>query len=116
MLSHSIFSRCASRVGRLGGKQEILIGSAQAKCKVGNLIHELGHTLGFFHEHSRPDRDQFVKVAFELVKPGESCVNNTPTHRMPPPPDYIFSKISQYISSAYEQLPWIQFSRACKNR
>ncbi len=62
-------------MGRLGGKQEILIGSAQAKCKVGNLIHELGHTLGFFHEHSRPDRDRFVKVAFERVRPGESSMH-----------------------------------------
>ncbi|XP_028414987.1 zinc metalloproteinase nas-10-like [Dendronephthya gigantea] len=61
---------CASRVGRLQGKQEILIGSPQAKCKVGNLIHELGHTLGFFHEHSRPDRDSYVRVAFDRVRPG----------------------------------------------
>ena len=58
-------------MGRLGGKQEILIGSVEAKCKVGNLIHELGHTLGFFHEHSRPDRDDFVRVALEKVRPGE---------------------------------------------
>ena len=62
--------RCASRVGRLGGKQEILIGSVDAKCKVGNLIHELGHTLGFFHEHSRPDRDNYVSVAWQHVKEG----------------------------------------------
>ena len=74
-MSHFAFARCASRVGRLGGKQEILIGSVQAKCKVGNLIHELGHTLGFFHEHSRPDRDDYVKVAFDLVRPGESSMS-----------------------------------------
>lgn len=53
------------------GRQEILIGSVEAKCKVGNLIHEIGHTLGFFHEHSRPDRDQFVKVNLDLVMQGE---------------------------------------------
>ena len=63
-------------MGRLGGKQEILIGSVEAKCKVGNLIHELGHTLGFFHEHSRPDRDNFVRVALEKVRPGESRMSN----------------------------------------
>lgn len=61
---------CASRVGRLKGKQEILIGSKEFKCKVGNLIHELGHTIGFFHEHSRPDRDDFVKIASDLIRPG----------------------------------------------
>ena len=53
------------------GRQEILIGTVEAKCKVGNLIHEIGHTLGFFHEHSRPDRDQFVKVNLDLVMQGE---------------------------------------------
>ena len=32
--------------------------------------HELGHVLGFFHEHSRWDRDQFVTVHYENIKPG----------------------------------------------
>ncbi len=32
--------------------------------------HELGHVLGFFHEHARWDRDQFVTVHYENIKPG----------------------------------------------
>lgn len=32
--------------------------------------HELGHVLGLFHEHARWDRDQFVTVHYENIKPG----------------------------------------------
>nr|QNH72404.1 toxin candidate TRINITY_DN21784_c8_g1_i1 [Ceriantheomorphe brasiliensis] len=61
---------CASYVGKIGGKQIISIGSLSSKCKVGNLIHELGHCIGFFHEQSRPDRKRYVKVIYDNIKPG----------------------------------------------
>ena len=32
--------------------------------------HELGHVLGFFHEHARWDRDSFVTIHYENIKPG----------------------------------------------
>ena len=34
-------------------------------------VHELLHTLGFVHEHTRPDRDNFVEVNTENIKPGK---------------------------------------------
>lgn len=34
--------------------------------------HELGHVLGLFHEHQRWDRDQFIHVHFENIKPGRA--------------------------------------------
>jgi hypothetical protein len=34
--------------------------------------HELGHALGFFHEHQRWDRDQFVTIHYEDIKPGRA--------------------------------------------
>lgn len=32
--------------------------------------HELGHVLGFHHEHQRWDRDEFVTIHYEHIKPG----------------------------------------------
>ncbi len=32
--------------------------------------HELGHVLGFFHEHQRWDRDRYVTIHYESLKPG----------------------------------------------
>ena len=34
-------------------------------------VHELLHTLGFVHEHTRPDRDNFVEVNMDNIKPGK---------------------------------------------
>lgn len=32
--------------------------------------HELGHVLGLLHEHARWDRDAYVRVHYENIKPG----------------------------------------------
>lgn len=34
--------------------------------------HELGHALGFHHEHARWDRDQYVTIHYEHIKDGRS--------------------------------------------
>ena len=30
----------------------------------------IGHTLGFYHEQSRPDRDQLVEIKFDNIIEG----------------------------------------------
>lgn len=37
----------------------------------GQVQHELMHALGFFHEHSRPDRDSYVTVRDEWIQDGK---------------------------------------------
>ncbi|XP_076434596.1 bone morphogenetic protein 1-like [Babylonia areolata] len=62
---------CHSMVGKSlsGGAQEL---SLMPPCaKRGTALHEMLHALGFFHEHSRPDRDQWVEVLLNNVRAGK---------------------------------------------
>ncbi|CAD6185221.1 unnamed protein product [Caenorhabditis auriculariae] len=61
---------CCSYVGRRGeGPQAISIGK---NCdKFGIVVHELGHVVGFWHEHTRPDRDQYVDIFYKSIQTGQ---------------------------------------------
>ncbi|XP_017263105.1 astacin-like metalloendopeptidase isoform X2 [Kryptolebias marmoratus] len=58
---------CASYVGYIGGGQGLFVAPP---CSSGNIIHELLHTIGFQHEHTRSDRDQFIEIVQDNILPG----------------------------------------------
>lgn len=55
-----------SRIGRVGGEQLIRLTDNFDR---GVVVHELLHCLGIWHEHSRPDRDQYVRIQWENILP-----------------------------------------------
>lgn len=55
---------CQSHVGR-----QFFPGGQAIRCQLtvggfsrGAILHEMGHAAGLFHEHQRPDRDEYVTV------------------------------------------------------
>lgn len=57
----------ASPVGRQGGEQALLLAGSATK---GNMMHELMHAAGFYHEQGREDRDEFIQIFLENVAEG----------------------------------------------
>jgi len=56
---------CSSWVGKTGGEQEVWVAES---CTEGSIIHEIGHAIGLFHEHTRPDRNSFISVQHDNIK------------------------------------------------
>ncbi|KAM3855963.1 astacin-like metalloendopeptidase [Vipera latastei] len=62
--------RCWSYFGKIGGRQQLSL--LKNGCIYKGLIqHELNHALGFLHEQTRSDRDNYVKINLEYVAKGE---------------------------------------------
>ena len=55
---------CSSWIGRKGNKQEINLAS---RCNTMNIVHEIGHALGLWHEQSRADRNSYVSIIWENI-------------------------------------------------
>ncbi|CAI4229706.1 unnamed protein product [Auanema sp. JU1783] len=58
---------CASNVGKSPNGGDQLVSLAPECIRLGVIAHEVAHALGFWHEQSRPDRDQFVNVRWENI-------------------------------------------------
>jgi hypothetical protein len=59
--------RSQSSVGMIGGQQNIHVAGASER----TIVHEIGHALGLWHEHQRPDRDLYVYIVEEQMSKDE---------------------------------------------
>ncbi|PTL78647.1 M12 family metallopeptidase [Vitiosangium sp. GDMCC 1.1324] len=91
---------CYSYVGDIQqGEQQLSLGQG---CEFkGTAVHELMHSLGFYHEQSRPDRDQYITVNFQNVGQGmtsqfDICQDCT-TQDIP----YEYASIMHYGAQAF---------------
>ncbi len=60
-------SGCSSSIGQIGGQQFVNLATG---CSTGNTIHEIGHTLGLWHEQSRTDRDNHILIDWSNIQVG----------------------------------------------
>lgn len=62
---------CNSYVGKIGGSQRLNLQAPYANeghcIWVGTIAHELIHAIGYYHEQSRTDRDDFVYMNWDNI-------------------------------------------------
>uniref|UniRef100_A0A8R1DY38 Zinc metalloproteinase n=1 Tax=Caenorhabditis japonica TaxID=281687 RepID=A0A8R1DY38_CAEJA len=76
---------CWSFVGKQASLREQSL-SLEPSCTdhVFVIAHEIAHTLGFFHEHARVDRDNFISIDYSNVNPNLTfAFAKVPTHQIP---------------------------------
>uniref|UniRef100_A0A8B9LFL4 Metalloendopeptidase n=1 Tax=Astyanax mexicanus TaxID=7994 RepID=A0A8B9LFL4_ASTMX len=91
--------KCYSSVGRTGGKQVVSL-STRGCVYHGIVQHELNHALGFYHEHTRSDRDRYVTINWQNIDPTmQYNFNKENTNNLNTPYDY--SSVMHYGKTAF---------------
>ncbi|XP_032869678.1 astacin-like metalloendopeptidase [Amblyraja radiata] len=93
---------CYASVGRAGGMQLVSLSQPCLAKGKGVVEHEIMHSLGFWHEHARSDRDKYIKIEWKNVWPGyehnflKQNTNNLKTK-------YDYGSILHYSRSAFSR-------------
>ena len=90
---------CSSQVGRVGGEQVIRLHRTTG-CYTAAAIHEIGHTVGLYHEHQRLDRDEHLTIR-------SAAVANSSQYRAAHPGSgpYDPASVMHYVSRHMETIP-----------
>ncbi|CAF3988560.1 unnamed protein product [Rotaria sordida] len=98
-------SGCSSYVGRVneGGQRVTLQMKSYCVDREATVMHEFMHALGFWHEQSRPDRDDYITIDFNNVQSGKEHNFNkysfevTDTLNLP----YDYNSVMHYSKTAF---------------
>ncbi len=90
---------CSSYIGMIGGAQNLTLAST---CSSGNAIHEIGHAIGLWHEHTRTSRNSYITVNYGNITAGKEgnfniCTNCTSNSTLD------FGSIMMYDSYAFSK-------------
>lgn len=88
---------CYSSVGLIGGEQTLSLGNGCIS--MGTIIHEVYHALGFYHEQSRTDRDQYVYIYWDNIIKGLEYNFNKYNGQLFTPYDY--KSLMHYDNQAF---------------
>ncbi|XP_048452181.1 meprin A subunit beta [Rhincodon typus] len=93
---------CWSFVGnQQEGRQELSIGEGCER--MGTIVHEFLHALGFWHEQSRADRDDYVIIVWDRIENGKehnfNKYNDKESSDLNIPYDY--TSVMHYSSTAF---------------
>ncbi|KAG7233978.1 hypothetical protein INR49_028692 [Caranx melampygus] len=95
-------SGCYSYVGNQhAGKQQLSIGE---NCDdLGTVVHEFLHALGFWHEQSRVDRDDYVNIMWDRIEPEEKHNFNIHSDTSALGVPYDYSSVMHYDKIAFSK-------------
>uniref|UniRef100_A0A8C2D2M3 Metalloendopeptidase n=1 Tax=Cyprinus carpio TaxID=7962 RepID=A0A8C2D2M3_CYPCA len=97
---------CFSSLGRTGGKQVVSL-NRQGCVYHGIAQHELNHALGFYHEQTRSDRDQYVRINWKNISPDMAYnfqKQNTNNQNTP----YDYGSVMHYGKTAFSIQPGLE--------
>jgi len=92
---------CSSPIGAGRGARRISL--ATGCWRKGTVIHEMGHSIGLYHEQSRTDRDKYIEILWNNINPKMKFNFNKAegTHSYNTPYDY--DSVMHYPGKAFSR-------------